>query len=94
MPAAAYARVATGLPMPGIFVVSDRVSSGGVIDDLLLIDACCGQAEWDGLVLYLPLATARPWAERRDPEEYAFARLPVSFQFHHFSFRGSRPPSA
>jgi predicted nuclease of predicted toxin-antitoxin system len=55
MPDYAYARSAVGKPMPGIFIVSDRIPTGQVINELLLIDACSEQAEWNGLVLFLPL---------------------------------------
>lgn len=59
MPRFAYARVGAGQPMPGIFVLHDRGSVGEAIDELLLIDACSEQAEWTGLVLYLPLRAGR-----------------------------------
>ena len=55
MPDFAYARVAAGQPMPGVFVLNDRLTIRQAIDELLLIDACSEQAEWIGLLLYLPL---------------------------------------
>lgn len=55
MPDFAYARVVTGHPMPGIFVVDDRISVRQAIDEILLIEVCSEQAEWVGLVVYLPL---------------------------------------
>lgn len=55
MPNCAYARVVTGQPMPGIFVVHDRMAVRQVIEELLLLDTCSEQAEWAGLVVYLPL---------------------------------------
>jgi predicted nuclease of predicted toxin-antitoxin system len=55
MPDHAYARAAAGQSMPGVFIVSDRIPTGQVIKDLLLIDACSEQEEWSGLVLFLPL---------------------------------------
>jgi predicted nuclease of predicted toxin-antitoxin system len=55
MPDFAYKRVAAGKPMPGVFVVSDRLPVRQAIDEVLLIDACSEQTEWSGLVLYLPL---------------------------------------
>jgi predicted nuclease of predicted toxin-antitoxin system len=55
MPDFAYARVITGQPMPGVFVVNDRISIRQAIDELLLIEACSEQAEWSSLVIYLPL---------------------------------------
>ena len=44
-----------GLPMPGVFVVNDRLPVRQAIDELLLGALCSEQAEWAGLVLYLPL---------------------------------------
>lgn len=55
MPDYAYARIARGEPMPGVFVLSDRLSVRQAIDELLLLDACSEPAEWAGLVLYLPI---------------------------------------
>lgn len=55
IPDFAYARVAAGEPMPGVFVLNDRLPVRQAIDELLLIDACSEQGEWVGLVLYLPL---------------------------------------
>jgi predicted nuclease of predicted toxin-antitoxin system len=55
MPDFAYARMVAGKPMPGVFVVNDRLPVRQAIDELLLVDACSEQAEWAGLVLYLPL---------------------------------------
>jgi predicted nuclease of predicted toxin-antitoxin system len=55
MPDHAYARAAAGQPMPGVFIMSDRIPTGQVIKELLLIDACSEQAEWSGMVLFLPL---------------------------------------
>lgn len=55
MPDVAYARVSAAQPMAGIFIVHDRCPIRQAIDDLLLLDACSEQTEWNGLVLYLPL---------------------------------------
>jgi predicted nuclease of predicted toxin-antitoxin system len=55
MPDFAYARIAAGQPMPGVFVLSDRLSISQCIEELLLIDTCSEQAEWTDLVLHLPL---------------------------------------
>jgi predicted nuclease of predicted toxin-antitoxin system len=55
MPDFAYARVVAGQPMPGVFVLNDRLPVRQAIDELLLVDACSEQEEWVGLVLYLPL---------------------------------------
>lgn len=55
MPDFAYARVIAKRPMPGVFVVPDRMAVRQALDELLLIDTCSEQAEWIGLVVYLPL---------------------------------------
>lgn len=55
MPDFAYARVVAGQPMPGVFIVPDRMAVRQAIGELLLIEACSEQAEWAGLVVYLPL---------------------------------------
>jgi Domain of unknown function (DUF5615) len=55
MPDFAYARMAARKPMPGVFVIDDRLPVRQAIDELLLVDAGSERAEWAGLVLYLPL---------------------------------------
>lgn len=41
--------------MPGIFIVSQTIPIGQVIDDLLLLVLCSEKDEWAGQVHYLPL---------------------------------------
>ena len=55
MPDFAYARVVAGRPMPGVFVLNDRLPVRQAIEELLLVALCSEQAEWAGFVLYLPL---------------------------------------
>src|SRR5690349_7329374 len=55
MPDFAYARVVAAQPIPGIFVLNDRLAVGQAIEELLLLDACSEQVEWPGLVAHLPL---------------------------------------
>jgi predicted nuclease of predicted toxin-antitoxin system len=55
MPDFAYVRVEAGQPMPGLFVLNDRFPVRQAIDEILLLDAGSEQAEWAGLVVYLPL---------------------------------------
>lgn len=50
-----YARVTTGLPMPGIFEVNLDVPIGLVIDEILLLAECSLENEWEGQIRYLPL---------------------------------------
>jgi Domain of unknown function (DUF5615) len=51
----AYERVAQGLPMPGVFEVSLKVSINAAIEDILLLVECSVEGEWQGQVNYLPL---------------------------------------
>lgn len=51
----AYDRIAAGLPMPGVFEVSQDVSIGKALDELLLLVLCSDQDEWEGQVRFLPL---------------------------------------
>ncbi len=51
----AYARVQTGLPMPGLIEAGPSVPIAEAIDDLLLIAQCSRPGEWEGQVRYLPL---------------------------------------
>ena len=55
MPDYAYERIAAGLFMPGMFVVSDQTPIGQVIADLLIVNGASDAAEWENLVFYLPL---------------------------------------
>ncbi len=55
MPDFAYERLLTGQTMPGLFVMRDSTPVRNSIDELLLLDECSMQAEWFGLVIYLPL---------------------------------------
>jgi predicted nuclease of predicted toxin-antitoxin system len=51
----ARARVAAGLPMPGLFVLRPRTTVAQAIDALLLIDSCSQQDEWQNRIEFLPL---------------------------------------
>jgi hypothetical protein len=55
MPNFAYERLVREEPMPGMFVVNDRMPIRQAIDELLLLIDSSEQAEWKGVVLYLPL---------------------------------------
>jgi predicted nuclease of predicted toxin-antitoxin system len=48
-------RIARGLPMPGVFVVSLKVPIGLAIEEILLIAVCSFEGEWEGQIKYLPL---------------------------------------
>ena len=55
MPNFAYDRLVRGEPMAGMFVINDRMPIRQAIDELSLLVDCSEQAEWNGVVLYLPL---------------------------------------
>lgn len=55
MPDFAYERIAAGLPMRGLLVVSAALALSEAIDDLALITEASETEEWDGQVIYLPL---------------------------------------
>ncbi len=56
VPAFAFAQLADGQPVPGVFIVPWETSIGQVIADLLLIVECSEQKEWMGQIHYLPLS--------------------------------------
>jgi hypothetical protein len=51
----AYERVKAGQPLPGVFEVSQNISVGTAIDEILCLAECSLEGEWDGQVRYLPL---------------------------------------
>lgn len=51
----AYERIQAGLSMPGVFEVSRRVPVGLAIEEILLLDECSLEGEWEGQVRFLPL---------------------------------------
>jgi hypothetical protein len=51
----AYDRVRTGKRMPGIFEVNREVPIAQAIEDILLLEECSIEDEWEGQVRYLPL---------------------------------------
>jgi hypothetical protein len=53
--AAAYSRVAAGLPIAGLLLVHQRTPVSAVIESLLLIWAASESEEWAGVVEFLPL---------------------------------------
>ena len=55
MPDFAYERVLAGLPMPGVFVINDRLAVRDAIDELLLVYGCSTSFDWVGRVVHLPL---------------------------------------
>ena len=55
VPDYAYQRVTAEQPMPGVFVVNDRLSLRQAIDEILLLYECSEPDEWNHLIVYLPL---------------------------------------
>ncbi|GAB4578039.1 MAG: hypothetical protein Fur0022_07710 [Anaerolineales bacterium] len=55
MPDFAFGRVAEGHPMPGVFILNDQMSLKEAIDELLFLDECSEQEDWNNRVIYLPL---------------------------------------
>lgn len=55
LPDHARERVATGLTMPGMFVVPSSMAIGEAIDELALIADASEPDEWANRVVYLPL---------------------------------------
>ena len=51
----AYDRVRAGSALPGVFEVPERLATGRVIEDLILLAEYSFDDEWEGQVLYLPL---------------------------------------
>ncbi len=51
----AYERLAAGLLMPGLFEISRRVPVRQAIEEILLLDECSLEGEWEGQVQFLPL---------------------------------------
>jgi hypothetical protein len=55
VPRYACQRVDAGGQMPGVFIVPLSLSVGQAIEDVLLLCQCSLEAEWEGIVLHLPL---------------------------------------
>src|SRR3990172_6916898 len=50
----AYERVRSGKRMPGVFEVTQKAAIGTIIEDILLIDECSQEGEWENKICYLP----------------------------------------
>ena len=55
VPGYAYDRVHVGEPMPGVFLVSDRMPKGHAIDQILLVVECLSPEDCKDQVLHFPL---------------------------------------
>ncbi len=49
------ARAAAGLPMPGVFVVSQQIPISQAIEDIILLADCSLEGEWEGQIRFFPL---------------------------------------
>ncbi len=55
VPPSAFQRVCDGKPMPGVFIVPDRMPIGLAIDEILFLSIDAETDEWKDQVLFLPL---------------------------------------
>jgi predicted nuclease of predicted toxin-antitoxin system len=55
VPDFAWARIAAGLPMPGVVRVPDTMSFAEAIEAILLVAVGSHEGEWESRVLHLPL---------------------------------------
>jgi hypothetical protein len=55
VPPAASQRVAESKPMPGVFIVPDRMPIGQAIEEILFLCVEVEPGEWKDQVLFLPL---------------------------------------
>jgi hypothetical protein len=55
VPPAAHQRVRDGKPMPGVFIVPDRMPIGQAINEILFLSLDVEDDEWKDQVLFLPL---------------------------------------
>ncbi len=53
MPEFAYERVAQGLPMPGVFLISQSAPLARAIEELLVLAECSREGEWEGRVIHV-----------------------------------------
>src|SRR5262249_10961464 len=51
----AYERLAAGGRMVGVFILGKRLPVGKAIEEILLLNECSGQAEWNGRAVHVPL---------------------------------------
>jgi len=51
----AYARIAAGLPMPGVFILKPQVTVAQAIDAIVLMDDSSSQEDWKDRVEFFPM---------------------------------------
>jgi hypothetical protein len=79
----AYERVAGGGFLPGVFLIDDRFPVGLAIREILLVNECSEQSEWNGKVVS-PLVTV-------DGAYFRFNALPTSLANSCCNSSGERP---
>ena len=55
VPDFAHERIVAQQPMPGVFILNDRMSLRQAIEEILFLDEYSKPNEWENLVVYLPL---------------------------------------
>jgi hypothetical protein len=55
VPPVAHRRVGDGKPMPGVFVVPERLGIGRAIEEILFLSIEVEHDEWKDQVVYLPI---------------------------------------
>lgn len=55
MTAFAYQRIRSGQRMAGVFEIRQNEAIGAIIEEILLIDECSYEGEWENKISYLPL---------------------------------------
>jgi hypothetical protein len=55
VPPEAYKRIEVGKPMPGVFVVPERMPIGQAIEEILFLSVDVDPGEWKDQVLFLPV---------------------------------------
>jgi Domain of unknown function (DUF5615) len=55
IPRLVHARISAGLPMPGVFLVSEAMPIGQAIDQLLIAASCLSSEECKDMVTYFPM---------------------------------------
>src|SRR4051812_14936298 len=55
MPGFAYDRVRAALPMPGVFVLDDRLAIGRALTELEIVIQCSEGPDWQDQVIFIPM---------------------------------------
>jgi hypothetical protein len=55
IPAFAYERVDSDMPMPGVIIVRERVSIGQIVDELEIMIEAGNSSDFENIVRFVPL---------------------------------------